>query len=422
MRSNWSGGHSSSSGFAYTNPHSSMLPTTSDNTYHFPSSSSSFMSVLARNKRVVLLTTLVVVGVVLFFYAMPAGWRTQSKDGDASGRGMEGRWRPPSYPSEDGTRADSIDCRYASQEAFLKYSEKSNEFRIAIIADMDTASKSTEGKKWRSVMKKGILHRDPATRKYTVTWKDEYDVFSALNEAGRGMELSDLTYFNGNLLTFDDRTGLVFKVIEKDLIPWRILMDGNGKNTKGMKCEWATVKDGVLYVGSTGKEWTTGQGVFVNNNPLWVKTIDKFGNVGHEDWLDVYTKLRAATNTKMPGYLLHEAVRWNSLYRRWYFIPRRSSELAYNEEDDESRGTNLILSLDEDFTDIQVMKIGDVVPTHGFSAFQFVPFHDREVIALRTEEHQGKIASYIMAFDLDGKVLLEEEVIGDVKFEGIEFI
>jgi soluble calcium-activated nucleotidase 1 len=286
---------------------------------------------------------------------------------------------------------------------------------------MDTMSKTPDGKKWRSVMKKGVIRRD-TTGHYYVSWKDEFDVFSALNEGGRGMELSDLTYYNGNLFTFDDRTGVVFKVVDKELLPYRILLDGNGKNTKGMKCEWATVKDGVMYVGSTGKEWTTPKGEFVNNNPLWVKTIDRQGNVGSEDWLDVFTKLRKATGTLYPGYLLHEAVRWNASQRRWYFIPRRASELPYDEESDEERGTNFILSTDEDFGDVTVMRLGEVNPSHGFSAFQFVPYRENEVIALRTQEYKGTIASYIMAFDLDGNMLMEEELVGDVKFEGLEFI
>jgi len=35
--------------------------------------------------------------------------------------------------------------------------------------------------------------------------------------------------------------------------PWMML--------QGLKVEWATVKDSHLYVGSTGKEWTTTKGV-----------------------------------------------------------------------------------------------------------------------------------------------------------------
>lgn len=93
------------------------------------------------------------------------------------------------------------------------------------------------------------------------------------------MELSELVVFNGKLLTFDDRTGLVY-VIEKDnTYPWLLLMDGDGKTSKGFKSEWATVKDQVLYVGSMGKEWTTSSGDFENNNPMFVKAITVHGEV-----------------------------------------------------------------------------------------------------------------------------------------------
>lgn len=40
-----------------------------------------------------------------------------------------------------------------------------------------------------------------------------------------------------------------------------VLVDGDGTTTqKGFKCEWITVKDGNLWVGSIGKEWTTRKG------------------------------------------------------------------------------------------------------------------------------------------------------------------
>jgi hypothetical protein len=34
------------------------------------------------------------------------------------------------------------------------------------------------------------------------------DVTSVFNDGSRGMELSELAYFNEQLLTFDDRTGI----------------------------------------------------------------------------------------------------------------------------------------------------------------------------------------------------------------------
>ena len=73
----------------------------------------------------------------------------------------------------------------------------------------------------------------------------------------------------------------------------------------------------------------------------------------------------------------------------------------------------------------QAKRIGEVSPTHGFSSFKFVPnTHDKLIVALKSEENQGKTSSYIMAFDIDGTILLPETKIdgGDYKYEGIEFI
>ena len=78
--------------------------------------------------------------------------------------------------------------------------------------------------------------------------------------------------------------GLVV-VIEDDIAyPVALLMDGNGRTEKGFKGEWCSVKDGKLYIGGMGKEWTDQQGNFINNNPLWVKTIESSGAIGHYDW------------------------------------------------------------------------------------------------------------------------------------------
>ena len=65
---------------------------------------------------------------------------------------------------------------------------------------------------------------------------------SGYSISGRGMELSDVIVFDGNILAADDRTGIVFKIIGKDVVPWSILADGDGLSSKGFKCEWMTIK------------------------------------------------------------------------------------------------------------------------------------------------------------------------------------
>ncbi|ERE69018.1 soluble calcium-activated nucleotidase 1 [Cricetulus griseus] len=95
----------------------------------------------------------------------------------------------------------------------------------------------------------------------------------------------------------------------------------------------------------------------------------------------------------------------------------------YSEKADERKGSNLLLSAAQDFKDISVSRVGTLVPTHGFSSFKFIPNTDDQIIvALKSEEDSGRIATYIMAFTLDGRFLLPETKIGSVKYEGIEFI
>ncbi|KAM9596888.1 soluble calcium-activated nucleotidase 1 isoform 2-T2 [Trichechus inunguis] len=123
------------------------------------------------------------------------------------------------------------------------------------------------------------------------------------------------------------------------------------------------------------------------------------------------------------GYLIHESACWSDVLQRWFFLPRRASRQRYSEKDDEHRGANLLLSASQDFSDVSVRRVGELVPTHGFSSFKFVPNTDDQIIvALKSEEDSGKIATYIMAFTLDGRFLLPETWIGSVKYEGIEFI
>lgn len=124
-----------------------------------------------------------------------------------------------------------------------------------------------------------------------------------------------------------------------------------------------------------------------------------------------------------PGYLIHESACWSDTLQRWFFLPRRASHERYSERADERKGSNLLLSAAPDFKDISVRRVGELVPTHGFSSFKFIPNTDDQIIvALKSEEDSGRIATYIMAFTLDGRFLLPETKIGSVKYEGIEFI
>ncbi|XP_072390758.1 soluble calcium-activated nucleotidase 1 [Diabrotica undecimpunctata] len=299
-------------------------------------------------------------------------------------------------------------------------------FRIGIIADLDQSSHSKkESDTWYSYFKTGYLTYNPQTHHVVVNWdQKEADMLkTSYALKGRGLELSELVTFDGKLLTFDDRTGLVFELVNNKIIPWLILMDGNGKTQKGFKSEWATVRDEVLYVGSIGKEWTSADGEFVNNDPQYIKTITKEGHINHINWVEEYNRLRGIIGIKWPGYMIHESGLWSAVHKRWFFLPRRCSKEKYNESLDEHRGCSVLITADANVNDVNVIEIGNAKPTRGFSSFKFVPTsNDQVIVALRTEELNGNTATYITAFTIDGHMLLEDEHIADDKYEGFEFI
>ena len=161
-----------------------------------------------------------------------------------------------------------------------------------MIADPDTDSYIGDNK-WQSVMMTGYLDLTPGHTTASVTW-DTADTSLTSNVAsgGRGMELSELTVFNGRLLTLDDRTGIVYNIISDKVVPWVILADGDGTSSKGFKAEWSTVKGDKLVVGGLGKEWTTQTGEILNHDPMWIKEISCEGAVTHVNWRHRYLAVR----------------------------------------------------------------------------------------------------------------------------------
>ncbi|XP_063981097.1 soluble calcium-activated nucleotidase 1 isoform X2 [Diachasmimorpha longicaudata] len=297
-------------------------------------------------------------------------------------------------------------------------------FKISIISDLDTDSKVPDKGIWVSYLKRGTLTWNVKDRKVSVYFDDNPITLSSnIAMKGRTMELSELVTFDGRILSFDDRTGLVFYFEGDKIYPWVILMDGDGKSTKGFKSEWATVKDNLLYVGSMGKEWTTPAGEFTNNNPMWVKVISPKGDVRSLDWVDNYKKLRRAIHIEFPGYMLHESGMWSERWNSWFFLPRRCSQERYNETKDEVMSCSYLLTANEDFSSIKTTKIEGRLPIRGFSSFKFLPgTDDTVIIALKSEEFQGRTATYITAFTIDGEILMPDMKIADLKYEGLEFV
>ncbi|KAG4078274.1 hypothetical protein HA402_012984 [Bradysia odoriphaga] len=302
-------------------------------------------------------------------------------------------------------------------------------YRIGIIADLDRKARVIGQNAWKSYYKMGYLSYTESTKAITVSFNTDplVELRSGYSLNGRGMELSELVTFNGKLLTFDDRTGLVFELNDEKVTVLWLLMDGDGKTTKGFKSEWATVKDEVLYVGSSGNEWTewaSSSGDFKSYDHMYVKAVWMSGEVHHVNWISNYKKIREAAGIRWPGYMIHESGMWSEIHRKWFFLPRRCSRNRHNSTLDKMMGCNLLISAEENFHKVNVVKLGNYKPTLGFSSFKFVPGTDDSVIvALQTEELNGKTSTFITAFTITGKSLLAPERIEtDLKYEGLEFI
>lgn len=304
-----------------------------------------------------------------------------------------------------------------------------------MVADLDEASR-IEGNstmiEFRSYLKRGQLHWDGG--QFSINLESGLqEITGKLNEGGRGLELSELVNFRGHLLTFDDRTGIIYDIRDEGLlIPRFILAEGDGYNSgKGMKVEWATVKDDTLFVGSFGKEYTDKTGTVISEANMWVYAIDSFGRIERRNWKPLYNILCSALSITQPGYMIHEAVRWSSTLLRWVILPRRVSHEPYDELMDERRGANIILLASEDFSAIRVIPIlsKNTDPLRGFSSFAFVPgTSDRWILCLRSLEDSSATPtliqrSYVTMVEVStGKVELEDiEIPHMAKFEGLEF-
>lgn len=375
-----------------------------------------------------------VLALVVYVFAWPKTGLSSSTVKRPSSSSRQGR---PSLQN-DGGEVDVCKVRdfahlMGIKNCGAKYKELSKpslghnwvEYKIAIVADLDEEKSKVPDKKnhWRSFYREGIL-RKHFDGKYSVQWKSEtITLTSKIAEKGRGLELSELAVFHNKLYSVDDRTGIVYQIKDRKVVPWVILPDGDGSVAKGFKGEWLTVKDNTLYVGGLGKEWTTPTGKLLNYNPQYVKSIGPSGDVVHHDWRGVYENVKTALNIKSPGYVIHEAVMWGHAKRRWYFLPRRASHETYDDQADERRATNVLISCNENFEDFKVTLIGKLIPTHGFSSFKFVPgTNDEIIVALKSVEDAGAISTYVMVFNINGNVIMDETFIDNDKYEGIEFV
>jgi soluble calcium-activated nucleotidase 1 len=344
----------------------------------------------------------------------------------------------------------------AVRAGYFQPVRSATEFSFGVITDLDVLSRVASEKKptFRSVLLPGTLRKSGSSNdnvRYTVVLHEDQTrtLLTQHNEAGRGAEFSELVLYQNRLLTMDDRTGDVFEILNKPAsptvkeslaVPRFVITEGNGETDKGMKWEWSTVKDGLLYLGSMGKEYTREDGSIVNRNNLWIATLDSQGVLTRHDWSRQYGLVRSALNAQSPGYIIIEALNWSPALQKWVVLPRRISSDKYNDVVDEQKGGRQLVLVNEDWTATQVVDIqfpaGSALadPYKGFSTFAFVPNSgDQHALAVRSVEencavddpqHPCEQRSYLVVFHvLTGAILSEEvKVKENLKYEGIEFV
>nr|AGT96431.1 salivary apyrase [Phlebotomus orientalis] len=294
---------------------------------------------------------------------------------------------------------------------------------FALIADFDKKSIKEDQKSFTSIVKYGELKHNG--ERYTLSLKSEnLHYFTRYAYNGRGAELSELLYFNDKLYTIGDKTGIVFEVKHGgDLIPWVILSNGPGNQKDGFKAEWATVKDDKLYVGSTGMTFLDKRTGNISKNALWVKEINKEGEVISINWENQYKKVKDAMRIS-SGFVWHEAVNWSPRKNIWVFMPRKCSKQQFSAQIEENTGCNQIITANENFSDVKAINIdrAAVDPASGFSSFKFIPnTRNNDIFAIKTIERNGQTATYGTVIDINGKTLLPDKRILDDKYEGIAF-
>lgn len=231
------------------------------------------------------------------------------------------------------------------------------EFSLAFIADQDEASKVEGG--WETKLASGVLvyNGDLGDASYSLKMGAEATLVTARGDkSGRGAEYSALELFDGKLLTMCDRTGNCDEIAitpEGGLAIQPLMGEGDkevaftmgdGSKPKPLKVEWATPKDGKLFVGSTGKERTNDDGTVAHEGEMWCKFMSPSTYaIEHVDTRPLYGALRKAAHCEQgAGYMIHEGGRWSDEHQMWLFMPRKLSREKYDETIDASKCVNLM--------------------------------------------------------------------------------
>jgi soluble calcium-activated nucleotidase 1 len=283
-----------------------------------------------------------------------------------------------------------------------------------LVSDRDLLSKHDTEFKWTAFLQHGTVTR-LAPDRYQLAFGPLETVSSLFGYKNRGMELSEVVVFDDRLFAMCDISGIVY---ELDLATRSVtifsqhMFPGEGLTNRPFKIEWATTKDGELLLGSLGKEWVQDERI-IGYGPQYIKRLsllpDRSGfSVTDESWVARFEQLRALANASFPGYMIHEAVEWDALNRRWLIMPRRISPHMYDPKADEYMGANLLFVASEDFSDIQVHRVGPLEPEWGFTSLAILPgTQGRHLLVVKAQEADDVTATKLTVIDDHGHLLLD---------------
>ncbi|CAJ0565143.1 unnamed protein product, partial [Mesorhabditis spiculigera] len=289
----------------------------------------------------------------------------------------------------------------ASRQNQVKVPKFNADAKFVACSDADKGSR-TKSNTYESECQAGrLIFQDGMA---SVEWLGSKNYSTHLNVKDRGMELSELIQFKGEYLAPDDKTGIVYKLKNDAAVPWVYLGDGDGQSEHAFKTEWMTVKGNAIYAGSHGTEWLNDDGSIKNYNRMFVKKITTYGNVFHLNWTENYQKLRSKLEIDYPGYVIHEAVLWSEVHKRWFFLPRQVSRAPVMKNSfDNMQGSNLLLTTSDCFCDITITEIGPLKLELGTN--------DNLIVAIKTFERAGyPSTSFLMLFDIHGQLFLDSVV------------
>lgn len=301
---------------------------------------------------------------------------------------------------------------------------------LSIITDMDSQSKLKNN--WYSTIQYGALALSQNRTTAFIHWMERVNITSNFNFNQKSMEMSDLKIYRNRLLSVDDKLGIVYWLRNGTAIPWVISSTGDGTKSTPFKGEWMTIRNDDLYLGSSGHEVVTAHGEYISDDEMFIRVISANGAMVPENWTSRFVKLRRAMGITFPGYIIHEAIHWSDVHKKWFFLPRYASKSAFNAAQVYETGSNVLLSTSDCFCDTKIVNIGKKDVHRGFSAFQFIPgTNDEIIVALKTSEvprdpakpFENKIFNtWVTIFKIDGTIILEDQALEDgVKYEGIEF-